>query len=920
MDLLWRLFELLSRLFELLWRHPIAVAIGTLLITLGAASQLVDLRSGAVRIRVDPSVNRLLPDEDADRLFYERVRHVFGSDETVLVVVRTDDTFAPEAMQRIERLTERFETLPHAHQVLSLANAPNLRADAEGVEIRSFAELAGDPGRRRGLKQDALANPLYRDTLVSRDGRASAISITFKGISDPEFLTSGLARQIERIAREEANGADVWISGAPIVKVATSDALVRGLAFTLPAIVTVAVAVLWLAFGSLRGVLAPVVTILLALIWTLATATLLGRSLNLVTAIVPPLIITVGLAYAMHVVSELRESVRDAPGGDTAARRERVGEAMRRVGLPVVITGLTTAAGFIALTVSRVPAIQEFGWLSVLGVAYTLVLSLTFTPAAFLLAGGARARPLPLDRAFASASERLARFDLRHRSWIVAAGVALLGLALFGATRIRVGTEYIGGFPADAPVRVQYEAINETLGGANTFYVVIESHVDDAFVDPVFLTEIESLQLWLEAQPEVGSTTSMVDHLKLIHRSFNEGDPAYFRIPESKRLAKQLLIFGAGDEIEAYVDGNFRTANVVVRAKVEDTVSISNLVERLEARLGELPRPLEAQVTGSTILVTRTVDDIARGQVESITAALVIVYLVLTALFTSFRIGLLALLPNLLPIAVYFGALGASGATLNPSTSLIACIALGIAVDDTIHYLVRFNSDARSSASEERATFSALRAVIRPVSFTTLALVLGFLTLTGSELRNQVQFGALAAFTMAVAWITDVTLTPALGAGVRIVTLWDVLRLDLGRDPQRTIPLFQGLSQRQARVFALMSDVREIGAGQRLITEGEDASDIYVVIDGELAAWIERDGARIELSTMQRGAVVGEVGYFAAKRTANVDAVSDVRLIRFEPEDLERLRKRYPRIAAGVYANLNRIQAERLARTTQRVR
>jgi hypothetical protein len=306
--------------------------------------------------------------------------------------------------------------------------------------------------------------------------------------------------------------------------------------------------------------------------------------------------------------------------------------------------------------------------------------------------------------------------------------------------------------------------------------------------------------------------------------------------------------------------------------------------------------------------------------VVSITAALVVVYLVLAVLFTSFRVGLLALLPNVLPIAVYFGALGFSAASLNPSTSLIACLALGIAVDDTIHYLVRFNADARKTASEERATFSALSTVIRPVTFTSLALVLGFLVLTGSELRNQAQFGALAAFTMAVAWLADVTVTPALGAGVRIVTLWDVLRLDLGPEPQRSIPLFEGLTLRQARIFALMSDIQDREAGTRLMTEGEEGKDIYVLIEGKLLAWVDRDGERIELSTMHRGAVVGEVGYFAQKRTANVDALSDVRLIRFEPEDLERLRQRYPRTAAAVYANLNRIQAERLARTTRRVR
>ena len=176
--------------------------------------------------------------------------------------------------------------------------------------------------------------------------------------------------------------------------------------------------------------------------------------------------------------------------------------------------------------------------------------------------------------------------------------------------------------------------------------------------------------------------------------------------------------------------------------------------------------------------------------------------------------------------------------------------------------------------------------------------------------------GALAAFTIVLAWVSDVTLTPALGSRLRIVTLWDILRLDLGQSPQHTIPLFSGLSLRQARVFALMSRLETHPTGARVINQGDSARDIYVVVDGTLQVWVERNGDRKALAAMARGAVMGEAGYFGQRRTANVDALTPVRLLRFDSQDLERLRQRYPRIAAVIYRNLNRIQAERLARAT----
>jgi hypothetical protein len=286
-------------------------------------------------------------------------------------------------------------------------------------------------------------------------------------------------------------------------------------------------------------------------------------------------------------------------------------------------------------------------------------------------------------------------------------------------------------------------------------------------------------------------------------------------------------------------------------------------------------------------------------------------------MLTSFRVGLLAMLPNMLPIAIYYGTLGATGMPLTLSTSLIGAIALGIAVDDTVHYLARFNLEAKKLGDETEATVATLKAVIRPLTFTTVGLVLGFLVLTTSETESQRHFGMLAAFTMAVAWALELTLSPALSSGIRLVTFWDIVALDLGENPHHQIPLFEGLSKRQARIFALMAKLESVPAGTRLMTRGTRGDEMFVVIDGELVASIERDGRKVELSRMRRGDSVGEIALFHGERTADVDVASDARLLRFGEEDLARLGRRYPRIAAKVYRNLNRVIAERVVNTTR---
>ena len=213
----------------------------------------------------------------------------------------------------------------------------------------------------------------------------------------------------------------------------------------------------------------------------------------------------------------------------------------------------------------------------------------------------------------------------------------------------------------------------------------------------------------------------------------------------------------------------------------------------------------------------------------------------------------------------------------------------------------------------------ALRTVGRPVTYTTLALCLGFACLTQSEMRSTIEFGVLSAFTLGVAWLVDVTFTPALALGMRIVTLWDVLTLDLGESPERSIPLFRGLRATQARVVALLSRLEDFPAGHQLLRTGDDGSVMYVIIDGELESSVVKNGRRVVLGTHRRGDVLGEVALFEGKRTADVRTCTPVRLLEITQGSLARLERHRPRIASRVNANLNRVLASRLARLTTRV-
>jgi len=918
----------LSAVWQALWRGIPRRAVLVLLVlavpTAASLAALFDPASGGLRLRVDASADRLLPEDAPERTFYDRTLRQFGSDKALVVVLGAPDVFARSFLARLVELTRRLEERPEVASVLSLANAPNVRSVDEDVVVEPFlAELPGDRDGLLALRRSVLASPLYGGSLVAADGRATALVVRLRGLSDDEVMRGEVDLRVLAEARgafEGEPGAEVWLTGGPHIQAEGARVLLAE-SVTLPlASLALLGAILVLALRTGRGVALPLATISLGVLWTLGLAAALGHALNAVTVLVPPLLVTLGLSYSVHVVAEYYEEVRAHAGGE---RRALVGEALQRTALPLFTCGVTTAVGFGTLCLSPLGAVRDFGWLSVAGTVFTLVASLSFAPAVLaLLPAPRRLPPLGggggLSQVLGRAWAALARFDVERRQVVFAASFAVLALSLLGATRMEVGTQQIEKFAADAPVRVHFEAVNERFGGVNPLTIVLETARTEGFKDPETLRAVESLQTWLEAQPEIGGTTSLVDYLEVAHRAFLGQEDAPLAIPASRSLVSQILFAAGSDELERFVDGPFEAAAVHVRAKVIDSSEVAALVGRIEARLRDLPEPLRATETGSSVVFNQALDEIIRGQATSLVTGLGIIYAILAVMFLSARIGLVALIPNVLPIAFYFGLLGWTGITLSPGTSLVAPIVLGIAVDDTIHYFARFMDDARRLASERQATESALRAIGPPVTTTAVALCAGFLVLNFSAFETQGELGSLAAATLAFGWLCDVTLTPALCSGLRIVTLWELLSLDLGSEPQRSIGLFRGLSTAQARIVALMGALVPVRGGERLWRTGDPADALYVVIDGKLRASIERGGAVRELAVHGRGDVLGEVGLAQHARSADVDALEDGRLLRLTQQHFDQLARRYPRIAAVVLRNLNEVLAERLARLTDR--
>ncbi len=750
---------MLSRYFDTIVAHPWLVLACVALLVIPALDRLVDLETLSPKFVVDPSMAALLPRDGEALQVFEQTRKRFATDDVLFVAWIADDLFSPVRLSGLKRLTRRIERLPGVVKVESLVSALNIKAQDEVTTIDPLLrELPADQAAADRVRKDALANPLFTGHLVSADGRGALLAVHF----DPGLDTRTLIERVDRIARasrDEAGDAEQFLSGPLFVRLEFSRVLLRDLYRVMPIAILGTLLVAGLGFRTVRGVLAPLAANVVALIGTLACFVAAGHALNFVTVILPPVVYVVGFAYAIHVVCDF-----DRYFSRGLDRTQAMKAALRDVVAPLTLTALTTAVGFASLALSNIDSIRLFGLYAALGVILAWAAALTVVPAGLVILPARRPAGTRNDR-LSTYALGLARFDLKHQRLFLAGGAVLALASLVAATRMEVSTEVLRNFTPTSPVRQNFERIGSVFAGTVPIRIRIDSDRADTFKDPEALRHIAELQTWLQAQTEIGGTYSLVDYVGILHHAIVPEAAKEARIPASARLVNHLLLLGGGADLNRFTDARFSSALVHVRATTFSTGKLLDLAARIEARLADLPPDLHGQVTGTSYLIARTVDDITRGQITSLAAALVVIYLVLATVFRSFRTGALALVPNALPILAYFGILGLTPITLNITTSLVASAVLGIAVDDSIHFLSRYSNEARRAASQQRGVEAALAALIRPVTLTTAALCVGFLAVTTGDLQSQVEFGMLAAVTLFIAWVLDLTFTPALCVG-----------------------------------------------------------------------------------------------------------------------------------------------------------
>ncbi len=902
----------------LLWSqsHPWIVIVGVAFITILALFS-------ARNIKIDASTEGMMIQGTPAQDYYKETLKKFGTDNITVIFIQDKNLFTPAKLKLLDDLVFKFEELKGVTKVESLYSVTNFKGVDGAVETNPLMDWPPETlEEAEQVKVDALRSPILLKSLISKDGTATAINLFIDADpDDPEFNVK-FSRRVDEIIKPFQNKYDnIFQIGLSYTRRLISENIVSDTVKLAPMAAFVLLLTLVISMRSASGALLPVLTAGTSIIWTAGFMAQVGIPLNVLTVIVPSLIIVIGSTEDIHILSEYLEGVEETGGN----RDEAIKIMSGKVGTAVLLTAITTFIGFLSITLNQITLLKQFGIVAAFGLFVNPVATCLLAPVYLHFFGSVKVRSSvehkasSADRFFGFLADKIIRLINSNKRLVLSSFLGLaviIGLFTFS---VNVDNDLLGYFKKSSAIRYRSQILHEDLAGAQTFFLRISGGFPGTFKQPENLAQIAQIQKYIAEKGLFDKTKSLADDISLIHREMNGGKEKYFRVPDSADLIAQYLLFLHRDKISRFTTADFSEANILVRHNISSSYELADALQELEEYIKKNINPhFLWGFTGENILVNAAADSMAAGQAQSLSLVLVVIFIIMSILFVNVKAGALSLVPNLFPVVLNFGIMGIFGIPLNTGTAMVAAIAIGIAVDDTIHLMSRYNTEMRILQSQDKAMDVCIHAEVRPVISTSVALALGFAVLGFSNFVPIISFGLLSAMVMIFAIIGDLFITPILLSSTQLMTLWDMIGLQLQKAVIQNAELFRELKPWQMKRIVLLGKVQTKDAGDLAIEQGEEGSSMYLLLEGT-AEVVMRDiktGKDILLTKLNPGDVFGEIALVEpGPRSADVRALEPINYLEIDWNGLKRIQRIYPRIASRLFLNLSRILGGRLVQT-----
>jgi len=750
------------------------------------------------QIKMDTSTEGFMHPDDPVLLTYNKFRAQFGRDERVVLAIKSDEIFTVDFLTTLRDLHEELEEkVPYLNDITSLYNVRNTRGEGDKLITDDLLEpMPTTQAQVDIIKKQAMASHFYKDLLLSSDGTMttmiietdaySHVGVTEESIDDafadeeadnemiPEtseeraFLTDAENAELLKVVHTivdsyKKKGLEIYVAGSPAVNNALKAQMKADMQKFTRITFIIIIIFLFVMFRRVSAVVYPLIVIILSLLTTVGMMAWVGVAFKLPTQIVPSLLLAVSVGATVHILSIFFDAFNK-----TGNKKEAMSYTLRHSGLAIAMTSVTTAIGVGSFSGSEVAPISDLGIFASFGVMVSLLLTLTLLPALLSLTK-LKAKPRKGMGKFDELMGILALFPIKYYKGILMGSAVLVVSALIASSQITLSHNPLYWFQPDNENRVSTEVIDAKMNGTVTIEAIVDTGKENGWNDPVRLQKLNEMSTRMEAYVDeytrVGKVVSLATIVKETNRALHENKEDAYSIPKDEKLVSQeLLLFenSGSDDLEDVVDSQFSKARITIKLPWTDAVKSVKVLNYVKDEVAKTFPNDKVETTGMIPLLINTFSNAVNSSVTSYLIAFVLISFMMMLILGSARMGLLSMIPNLAPVIVGLLLMYMANIPLDMFTLLIGSIAIGLAVDDTIHFLHNFRRYYLESGDEAKAIQQTFYTTGKAMVITTIVLSLGFYSYLMAEMISVQNFGLLTGSVIIMALLSDLLLAPAL--------------------------------------------------------------------------------------------------------------------------------------------------------------
>jgi len=750
--------KIIEKVSSLAVKHPLPVILIFILITLFS---LYNLQA----IEVDTAIKSQIPESMPSRTRIEEIENIFGGTEMIMLTVEAEDVLEAELLRKLRFISAELEKLAEVDQV----NSPFTVNIIEGKENELLIESAvntipRDESEKESLRERLANSELVMGSVFSRNFKAVNIAVILaEDFDDAEIkkkINAILAAADEQFSAEES----ILKSGLPIIRALNAEIMQHDMRLLMPLGLVIMLIFLFLCFKQLRGVILPFAVVIMSIIFSLSLLPLLGWKFQLLTVILPVILIAVTNDYGIHIIAAYQELAVEQKNSVQVSRN-----SVLKLGAPVIAAGITTVVGLLSLSSHIIVPARELGVLAGAGITFALLASLLFIPAVLSLlkvktplknygVGAGNNKEISSKGIIDRILFKIADLVGSKAKKILIFSVLIILVLSVGMLQLQVDTNPINFYDEESEIVQATEIVNQHFGGANSISVVARGNITQSEM----MQKISDFELAIKEFENVGEVSAVSTIIRTINKELHNGQPEFEKIPAvDSALSQYLLLFSMSGDLDKLIDFREENALITARIKTNSTKEIRGVLNKIQNEAQNYGAGTFPLIGGFGDLLSELVNAVVRGQIISLFLSIILVAAVVMLLFKSFTAGVYTSVPLITALVALFSLMGFLNIKLDMITTMLSSIMIGVGVDYTIHFLWRYREERRDLAKEE-ALVETLTTSGRGITFNALSVIVGFSVLFVSGFLPVKFFAFLVTVSIATCLIGALLILPAL--------------------------------------------------------------------------------------------------------------------------------------------------------------